>query len=74
MRENVDLCENGVVFARWTYWPWRSVELIRWGPGWAPKLVLGRGSRRIAADVQLSQRDAVEAILAGKLPTEQDVE
>jgi hypothetical protein len=70
MRQDVDLCENGVIFARWTYWPWPSVDLLGWGPKWAPQLALGRGWQRLTADMSLSQRNTVAAILRLKLSAE----
>jgi hypothetical protein len=70
MRQDVDICENGVVFARWTYWPWPSVDLLGWEPKWAPHLVLSRGWQRLSADVSLSQRKTVAALLRMKLSEE----
>jgi hypothetical protein len=71
MSGHVDLCENGIVLARSTYWPWADIRVVKWD-GNVPRglrgLILERGWRRVSANILLRERDAVDALLREKLP------
>jgi hypothetical protein len=69
-RENVDLCENGIVISRWVSWPWNQVTLARWNAPAGGRVVLRSGFRRAIAKVSNGQAADVAAVLREKLGAE----
>lgn len=70
LRERFDLCENGIMLARWRFLPWSTVRVVRWRRRAKGSLVLRSGWRRLAAAVPAEQCEAVERLLAEKLGLE----
>jgi hypothetical protein len=68
-REQVDLCENGVVLVNLGFWPWSKVRIAWWDMDGRGRLVLRCGWRRLATKVPEEHREAVDAVLREKLPT-----
>jgi hypothetical protein len=65
--ERFDLCENGIVLLRTTYWPWDKVQLSLWNRDINGRLVLCNGWRRVITRVSEDQRAAVDAVLREKI-------
>lgn len=70
LRERFDLCENGIMLVRWRFLPWRNVRVLCWERTTKGALLVRSGWRRLAATVPEEQRDAVDRVLAEKLPSE----
>lgn len=70
LRERFDLCENGIMLVRWRFLPWNKVRVLRWERNSNGSLLMRSGWRRLAATVPAEQCDAVERVLAEKLPSE----
>jgi hypothetical protein len=65
-RSHIDLCENGLVFARRLYWPWNEVRLVSWTPAGDRRLDLARGWQKISAEVLIDECDTVEMLIREK--------
>jgi hypothetical protein len=65
--DEFDLCENGVVIVRWTFWPWDRLRLSKWNRHGNGALVLCSGWRRVLTKVPSARREAVDAVLREKL-------
>jgi hypothetical protein len=66
-REQIDLCENGVVLVKLEFWPWSKVRLTEWDMEASGRLVFRCGWRRLVSKVPEAAREAVDAVLREKL-------
>lgn len=66
-KTQLDLRDDCVVMPGVFQWPWSNVRLRSWDPDVSGRLVLGRGFRRVIAQVPASQRGVVDELIREKL-------
>jgi hypothetical protein len=66
-KTQLDLRDDCVVMPGVFQWPWSKVRLRTWDRDGSGRLVLGRGLRRVVAQVPSSQRAVVDQLIQTRL-------